>query len=163
MTGRSRTGVPIVLPTVRIQVGADGVLTVTVDKEPYALSPGFSRDQVRRLLQDLADELGPIRVEITEANGEKYVDIQTPRDQDPAPPEPTPGLPATYGIGGHFDSGEGVLVVVVVARRTADVDGTVAVRLPPAFLQRYGDNVLLIGQTTKAPAALTDSSKATGP
>jgi hypothetical protein len=134
MAGRSRTG-----------------------KEPYALSPGFSRDQVRGLLQDLADELGPIRVEIAESNGEKYVDIQTPGDRDPAPPEPNPGLPATYGIGGHFDSGEGVLVAVVVARRTAEADGTVVVRLPPAFLQRYGDDILLIGRTTKAPAPLASS------
>ena len=163
MAGRTRTHVPIVLPTVQIQVGTDGALAVMVDNEPYALSPGFSRDQVRGLLQDLADDLGPIRVEITESNGERYVDIQTPGDRDPAHPEPMPGPPAPSGIGGQFNSREGVLVAVVVARRAADADGTVAVRLPPAFLQRYGDSVLLIRQTTLTQAALADGSKVMGP
>lgn len=159
MAGHSSTGVPIALPTVRIQVDADGAITVTVDKEPYAIPLGFGRDQVQGLLQDLADDLGPIRVEITESNGEKYIDIQTPGDPDPATPDPSLDRPAAHGVG-RFDAGEDVLVAVVVARRTAETDGAVAVRLPPAFLQRYGDAVILIGRDTKVSAALATTVKA---
>lgn len=159
MAGRSRTGVPIVLPTVRIQIGADGALTVTVDREPYAVPPGFHRDQVRGLLQELASDLGPIRVEITESNDEKYIDIQTPNDHDPTPPEPAHSQPPTYGVHGHFDAGEDVMVAVVVARRKAETDGSVAVRLPPSFLQRFGDDVLLVGSTTNAAANFVDDSQ----
>ena len=162
MAGRAETGIPIVLPAVRIQVGADGGLTVTIDKDPYDVPLGFARDQVPGLLQDLASDLGPIRVEITEANGEKYIDIQTPNDHNPAPLRPSPTQPPTHGIRGQFDSGEHVMVAVVVARRTAGSDGTVAVRLPPSLLQRYGDGVLLIGQTGNTPAIFVDDRQGVG-
>lgn len=159
MASHSRTDVPIALPTVRIEVDADGALTVTIDKEPCAIPPGFDRDHVRGLLRDLARDLGPIRVEITESNGEKYIDIQVPGDHDPAPPAPAPSRPASHGIRGRFDAGEDVLVAVVVARRTAETDGTVPMRMPPAFLQRYGNDVLLIGRDTKVSAALADGGE----
>lgn len=159
MADRSSTGVPIALPTIRIQIDADGALIVTVDKAPYALPPGFGRDQVRGLLRDLTDDLGPIRVEITESNGEKYIDIQTPDDHDPTPPDLAPDRRSAHGVHGRFDPGEDVIVAVVVARRTAETDGTVAIRMPPALLQRYGDNVLLIGRDTKVSAALADASE----
>lgn len=145
MASRTTTGVPIALPVVRIQIDADGAPTVTVDREPYAVPSWFRRDDVRGLVRDLAGDLGPIRVEITESNGEKYVDLLTPGDQDTAPPDAALSQPAAHGVRGRFESGENVLIAVVVARRTAESDGTVAVRLPPAFLQRYGDDVLLLG------------------
>lgn len=159
MASRLRTGVPIALPTVRILVDGGGAITVTVDKEPYPVRPGFGRDNVQGLLRDLAGELGPIRVEITESNGEKYIDIQTPGDHVPTPPDPATDRPATHGIRGHFDAGEDVLVAVVVGRRTAETDGTVAVRMPPAFLQRYGNDVLLIGPDTNVSTALADGGE----
>lgn len=154
MTYQSSTRVPIALPTVRILVDAADALTVTVDKELYPVPPEFGRDHVRELLRDLAGDLGPIRVEITESNGEKYIDIQTPGDHIPASPVPAPERPVAHGVRGRFDAGEDVLVVVVVARRTAEIDGTIAMRMPPAFLQRYGEDVLLIGRNTKVSAAL---------
>lgn len=163
MSGRSRTGVPIALPTVRIHVDGDDALRVTIDKQPYSIPPGFGRDHVRGLLRDLAGDLGPIRVEITESNGEKYIDIQTPGDQVPAPPSSAPDRPAPHGVRGHFDAGEDVLVAVVVARRTAEADGTVAMRMPPAFVQRYGDDVLLIGRDTKEPVAFANGGEGVGP
>ncbi len=144
MTGRATTGVPIGLPVVRIQIDADGAPTVTVDKVQYAVPLEFRRDHVRGLVRELAGDLGPIRVEITESNGEKYVDIQAPSDHDTAPPDSAPIRPAAHGVRGRFESGEDVLVAVVVARRTAQPDGTVDVRMPPAFLQRYGNDVLVI-------------------
>lgn len=159
MADHSRTGVPIALPTVRIQVDGAGKLTVTVDKEPYTVPPSFGRDQVRGLLRDLAGDLGPIRVEITESNGEKYIDIQTPGDYDPAPPDPAPNGPAAHRVRGRFDASEDVLVAVVVGRRTAERDGTVAVRMPPAFLLRYGDDVLLVGRETKVSATHADGGE----
>lgn len=145
MAGRASTGVPIALPVVRILFDAEGAPAVTVDREPYAVPSEFRRDQVRGLIRELAGDLGPIRVEITESNGERYVDIQTPSDQGTAPPDPAPLQPAGPGVRGRLESGDDVLVAVVVARRTAQPDGTLALRLPPAFLQRYGNDVLVIG------------------
>lgn len=162
MASRPGTGIPIVLPAARIQVGADGAVTVTIDKEPYAVPPGFRRDQVPGLIEGLVSDLGPVRVEITESNGEKYIDIQTPNDHNPAPIKPSSTQPPTPGIRGQFDPGERVMVAIVVARRTAESDGTVALRLPPSLLQRYGDGVLLIGQTGNTPAIFVDDGQSIG-
>lgn len=159
MADRSRTGVPIALPTVRIQIDTAGALTVTVDKVPYAVPPGFGRNHVRGLLRNLVDDLGPIRVEIAESNGDKYIDILTPGDHDPAPLDPASNRPAAHEVRGRFDAGEDVLVAVVVARRTAETDGTVAMRLPPAFLLRHGGDVLLVGRNTKVSAARADGGE----
>lgn len=162
MAGRPETGIPIVLPAVRIQVDVDGAVAVTIDREPYSVPPGFCRDQIPGLIHDLTTDLGPIRVEITESSGEKYIDIQTPNDHSSAPLRLSSTQPPTHGFRGQFDSGEHIMVAVVVARRTAEPDGTVAVRLPPSLLQRYGDGVLLIRQTGNTPAIFVDDGQGVG-
>lgn len=156
MSDSPKTHVPIALPTVRIEVDARGALAVTVDKEPYPVGPGFQRAQVRQLVEDLTDALGPIRVEITESDGEKYVDIASPREDDPTPPkrESTQSEPPI--VTPRFQAGEDVTIAVAVAQRTAETDGNVTVRLPPSFLQRYGDDLVLIGQTSRVSAAFAD-------
>jgi len=154
--GRSKTRVPIALPTVHIQVDSDGALAVTLDKEPYAVPPGFHRDRVRQFLHELAGKLGPIRVEITESNGERYVDIATPYDDGPKPAGQQPAQSKTPETVALFRAGEEVMIAVSVARRTADPDGNVAFRLPPSFVQRYGDALVLVGQTSQVSATFND-------
>ena len=66
---------------------------------PSTVPAGFRRDQIPGLLQDLTRDIGPIRVEITESNGEKYIDIQTPNDHNSAPLRPLPPQPPTHGFG----------------------------------------------------------------
>ena len=156
MASRSMTRIPIALPTVRIQVDHAGALAVTVDKEPYDPTHPLHRDQMRQLLENLTSDLGPIRVEITESNGERYVDIATPGEDNHAPPEPMSSPPEAPHVTAQFQAGEDVMIAVAVARRTAEPDGKVTLHLPPSFVQRYGDDLVLIGQTSRASATFTD-------
>lgn len=146
MTSLSAAGIPIALSTVRVQIGADGTLDVTVDDEAYATPLGCQRSHLRTLLQDLARELGPIRVEIIEANGDIYVDIETPRDDDGPDTSGTPVERPPQRARGPFQAGEDVLIAVVIDRREPDADGSASLRLPPAITHRYGTDVYLIGR-----------------
>lgn len=148
------SSVPIVLPVVEIRIDAAGSVSVTIDAEPYEVDPTLGRDGVRLLVQDLANTYGPIRVVIVEANGESYVDIETPRDD-----VPTPGpadLSALQPADGPFRPGEDVLAAVVVDGRKAGSSGKVSLRVPPAIADRYGSDVYLIGRTSRVVVHLTD-------
>lgn len=148
--------IPITLPVVEIRVSETGDLAVTVDGEPYA-APGGSatgRGGVPDVIRDLAGRLGPIRVELTEADGTTYTDIETPEAHHPSrSPTATPPPVAT----GCFRPGEEVMVVVVVGRQQAKADGQATLRLPPALLARRGE-IRLVGTTSGAVAAFDDSS-----
>lgn len=150
MSTRTPPRVPIALPVVRISIEETGTIGVTVDKEPYATPAGFERRHVRPLVQELADQLGPIRVELREAAGETYVDIETPRDRS----APEVGEERS----GAFSPGEHVIVAVIVGRHTADENGEVRVNLPPILRQRYGTALVLFGDSSRVmvPAADLD-------
>ncbi|MFI5623506.1 hypothetical protein ACIA03_08580 [Nocardioides sp. NPDC051685] len=151
------SGVPIFLPTVEIRIDTEGVAAVTIDEEPFELSTRLRRGGVRSLVQDLADRYGPIRVVIVEADGETYVDIETPRE-DTANPLPRPrGESASQRTKGPFQPDEDVLVAVVVDRRTSGPNGSVALRVPPVITQRYGGAVYLLGRTSHAVVPLTEA------
>jgi hypothetical protein len=150
------SGVPIVLPTVEIRIDDAGFATVAIDKEPYEVPGTFRRDGVRRLVQDLANTHGPIRVVITESDGETYIDIETPREDASAPPPGPVYQPEPQSSTGPFSPGEDVLVAVVVDRRTPGSDGTVSLRIPPAITRRYGGAVYLIGHASHVVIPLTD-------
>lgn len=149
-------GVPIVLPTVEIRIDAEGSATVTIDKEPYEAPRNLRRDGVRPLVQDLANDYGPIRVVIVEDDGETYVDIETPREDASDPPLRPADEPAPRHPRGPFRPDEDVLVAVVVGRRTSKPNGGVSVRMPPVIAQRYGSGVYLLGQTSHAVVPLTE-------
>ena len=151
---RSTLRVPVVMPLIEGVVNDDGLLTVTLDREPYSADGALRREDLRRTLTDIAADLGtPIRVEVREADDSTFTDIITPkrRDADPVPTARTV-LASAFGISGDgFTAGEEVEVCVVVARQVAANDGSAQLRLPPAVLASHPD-VVLVGRTSGAIA-----------
>lgn len=149
------TRTPVALPVIRIRIDETGAAAVTIDNDPYDTPTMFGRGDVWRLVQDLADQLGPIRVEIREADGETYVDIETPRDQHLSPPG-NEGTDLASTRRGRFSPGEAVLVAIVVGRSTADDRGEVILNLPPGLLLRHRDDLMLIGDASHTIEVRTD-------
>ena len=114
-----------------------GTSTVLLDREPYSADGALQRDDLQRVLDDIAADLGtPVRVEVHEADDSTFTDIVTTpgtlrhahRARGRA--ESTPRLVASAIAGDGFLPGEEVAVRVVVARQVADDDGTA--QTPPA-------------------------------
>lgn len=149
---RSTIRVPVVLPLVQVTIDTDGYLAITLDREPYSADQTFQRDDLQRLVEGIASDLGtPVRVEVHEADGSTFTDILTPQTR-PASPATTPtqrkALASAFGIsGGGFTAGEQVEVCVIVARQVADEEGTAQLRLPPAVIADH-PNVVLVGRTS---------------
>ena len=147
---RSMLRVPVVLPLVEVRVGEDGSVSVLLDREPYSVEGSLTRDDLRRLLDDIAADLRtPVRVEVHEADDSTFTDIITPPRQAPGPdPSPRTLLASPFGIAGEgFTAGEEVSVCVVVAQQVADAEGTTQLRLPPALLADH-PSVVLVGRTS---------------
>lgn len=150
-TRRQRTQpvVPLALPVVEIRVTEHDELTITVDRESYAPNlASRGRRAVHDIVRELAHNLGPIRVELTEADGTTYTDIETPAGINDSQTEPE-----DRRADGAFQPGEEVMIVVVVGRRTASAEGNAPFRLPPALLVRDGVDIRLVGCTSGAVAA----------
>lgn len=151
---RSTLRVPVVMPLVEVVVNEDGLLTVTLDREPYSADGALRREDLRQTLTDIAADLRtPIRVEVREADGTTFTDIITPKQRDAEPARAARRvLASAFGISGDgFTAGEEVEVCVVVARQVAAEDGTTQLRLPPALLACHPD-VVLVGRTSGAVA-----------
>lgn len=169
----NRPRVPVVLPFVRVEVDEHGLLAVTVDEVSFpdydaVKKPRLSRAELRPLLDQIARERGSaLRVEIHEPDGKVFTDFYTPEptpfDQpslaDVTVPantdhasEPRASLSAQVGtsevLGTGFASGEEVAVAVVIFRHRAEVDGSIALQLPVALLERHRADVVLIGSTS---------------
>ncbi len=161
---RSTLRVPVVMPLVEVTVHHDGDLTVMLDREPYSADGALRRDDLKRVLGEIAADLNTaLRVEVHEADGSTFTDIITPPRGTPDPVaavEPRPGgcraLVSAFGISGEgFTAGEQVEVCVVVARQIADDDGTASLRLPPAVLADH-PNLVLVGRSSGAVALSSD-------
>ena len=151
---RSTLRVPVVMPLVVVVVDEDGLLTVTLDREPYSADGALRREDLRRTLTDItADLRTPIRVEVREADGTTFTDIITPKQRDTErAPAARRVLASAFGISGDgFTAGEEVEVCVVVARQVASDDGSTQLRLPPALLACHPD-VVLVGRISGAVA-----------
>jgi hypothetical protein len=151
---RSTLRVPVVMPLVEVVVDEDGLLTVTLDREPYSADGALRREDLRRTLTDItADLRTPIRVEVREADGTTFTDIITPKQRDTErAPAARRVLASAFGISGDgFTAGEEVEVCVVVARQVAADDGSTQLRLPPALLACHPD-VVLVGRISGAVA-----------
>ena len=139
--------IPIVLSVVHIEVTADGHLQVDVDGKPYADERKLRRGDLRAIVDEISGELGTaVRVEIREADGSTYSDIETPTGS-PAPgrqvSEPEPATPTLTGVG--FHPGEEVALAYVVVRQIADQDGNASVNLPPALVAAAREGLVLLG------------------
>lgn len=154
--------IPVVLPTVHIDIDTGGHLTVDVDGDPHPAAAARVRGDLRAVLDSITTDLGTaVRVEVREHDGTTYSDIATPPTEADATPEldaaPT-GAPDAHstssaGIRGPgFLPGEEVAVTYVVCTRTADGNGWAAVQLPAALLSKSGLRMLLVGMTSAAVA-----------
>ncbi len=161
---RSTVRVPVVMPLVEVTVHQDGDLTVMLDREPYSADGALRRDDLKRVLDEIAADLNTaLRVEVHEADGSTFTDIITPPRGIPVPTaaaEPRPpgrrALASAFSISGEgFTAGEQVEVCVVVARQIADDDGTAFLRLPPAVLADH-PNLVLVGRSSGAVALSSD-------
>jgi hypothetical protein len=151
---RSTLRVPVVMPLVEVVVDEEGLLTVTLDREPYSADGALRREDLRRTLTDItADLRTPIRVEVREADGTTFTDIITPKQRDTErAPAARRVLASAFGISGDgFTAGEEVEVCVVVARQVAADDGSTQLCLPPALLACHPD-VVLVGRISGAVA-----------
>ncbi len=129
--GHQKTGVPVVLPHVVMDVTAVGMMTVTVDGNPYLpepFAPPRGRENCARILDQLTDQYhAPVRVEVREADGSVFTDIITPdkrRRPDPEPGASTQAAPKLLGPlvlpGERFVPGEELAVAVAVVHATRD-------------------------------------------
>jgi hypothetical protein len=158
--------IPVVLPVVRVTVDESGSLTLALDGQPYASQGRLARSDLRRLLTALTRESqGPVRVEVTEADGTTYTDIAAPADEavnaEPhgqhqinaeTRPHITPSMPGLDGAG--FKPGEQVAVAFVLRRQTADENGITSLRLPPAMLATHKASLILVGLDSKVMTPL---------
>jgi hypothetical protein len=158
---RAAQRVPVVMPVVDVRIDVEGTLSVRLDREPYATDSLLHRDDLQRLLRDLATDLDtPIRVEVREADGSAFTDIVTPESHDvrlPDPPRPATAPAdetASEMVGetarGRFLPLEDVAVAVVVAHQTASEDGVAHLRLPPVLLEAHAGRLVLVGQQSGA-------------
>ncbi len=148
--------VPIVLPTVRFDIDTEGRLEISVDGQPHAEDRRLSRDDLRSVLDEITTSLGTaVRVEVREADGTTYSDIETPAEgtaPEAGEPEPETATPALAGAG--FRPGEEVALAYVVARQEADANGNAAINLPPALLSATRQGLVLLGLTSLTVASV---------
>lgn len=142
--------IPVVLATVRFDIDAEGRLTVSVDGHSHASDRTLSREDLHSVLHEVTANLGTaVRVEVHEADGTTYSDIETPAESPAraaAEPEPETATPALAG--GGFRPGEQVALAYVVARQEADANGNAAITLPPALLAASRHGLVLLGLTS---------------
>lgn len=157
---RAAFRVPVVMPTVQVTIDGEGRLDVLLDQEPYSSDRALQRSDLKRVLDEMAAELGtPIRVEVHEPDGATFTDIVVPgrTGGEPAPEPPTASrcraaMSSAFGITGEgFVAGEEVAVAVVVAHQVAGQDGSAQLHLPPAVLAAQR-GVVLVGRTSGALA-----------
>lgn len=141
--------VPVVMPLVEVDVDGQGSLTVTLDREPYSADGSLTRDDLKRVLDGIAADLGTaVRVEVREADKSTFTDIVTPDRPKLRTVQPVREAITSIGdiAGEGFLPNEEVAVAVVVAHQVANTDGTARLRLPPALLEAHPGLVLLMGQ-----------------
>lgn len=160
---RQDVRVPVVMPLVEVDVGKDGYLTVMLDREPYSADGALVRDDLKRVLNEIASDLGTaVRVEVREADRSAFTDIVTPERPKLAAVKPIRQAMTTIGevAGGGFLAGEEVAVAVVVAHQVASTDGTARLHLPPALLEAHPGLLVFLGK--KSGTVMVSASVDTG-
>lgn len=150
--------VPPALPHVQITVSDGGTLTVLVDGVPYPppeYSPAWQRSSFPIIIQTiLAQRQSPVRVTVTETDGQTFTDFFTPpkprapwqpntEPQGTIPAQPAPvAVPSVAGppsppvavSAANFIPGEDVAVAVVLTLGEAGADGVARAMLTTAQL-----------------------------
>ncbi|MGL5827695.1 MAG: hypothetical protein ACRCYU_23245 [Nocardioides sp.] len=146
---RQAVRVPVVMPLVEVTVDKKGYLTVKLDREPYSADGSLTRDDLKRVLNDIAADLGTaVRVEVHEADKSTFTDIVTPDRPKLRMVKTVRKATASVGevSGDGFLPNEEVAVAVVVAHQVASTDGSARLRLPPALLQAHPGLVVFMGK-----------------
>jgi hypothetical protein len=146
---RQTMRVPVVMPLVEVDVDRQGYLTVTLDREPYSADGSLTRDDLKRVLDDIAADLGTaVRVEVREADKSTFTDIVTPERPKLRMLQPMREATTLVGevAGEGFMPNEEVAVAVVVAHQVASTDGSARLRLPPSLLEAHPGLVVLMGK-----------------
>jgi hypothetical protein len=146
---RQAVRVPVVMPLVEVDVDTKGYLTVTLDREPYSADGSLTRDDLKRMLDDIAADLDTaVRVEVREADKSTFTDIVTQERPKLRMVKPVREATTTVGevAGDGFLPNEEVAVAVVVAHQVASTDGTARLRLPPALLEAHPGLVVFMGK-----------------
>lgn len=148
---RAALRVPVVMPLVEVTVDQAGYLNVLLEREPYAADGALRREDLEKVLDDVAADLGtPVRVEVNEADGLTFTDIVTPSVRPGRSVGRIKSATTSVGevTGDGFTPNEQVAIAVVVAHQVAGNDGTARLRLPPALLAAHPGLVVLMGQTS---------------
>ena len=146
---RQAVRIPVVMPLVEVEVDEQGFVTVKLDHEPYSADGSLTRDDLQRVLDEIAADLATaVRVEVHEADGNTFTDIVTPARPPLHMVKPVREATTTIGdvAGGGFLAGETVAVAVVVAHQVASTDGIARLRLPPALLEAHPGLVVFMGK-----------------
>src|SRR4051794_8408614 len=104
--------IPVVLPTVHVEVGADGRLDVDVDGKSRRTDRALHRGDLRFVLDEITSAFETaVRVEVREADGSTYADIATPPEPSvPAEAQQATDLPGCGINGRGFRPGEEVAI-----------------------------------------------------
>ncbi|WP_229662548.1 hypothetical protein [Nocardioides phosphati] len=148
---RQAVRVPVVMPLVEVEVDTDGFLAVTLDREPYSADGSLTRDDLKRVLDRIAADLGTaVRVEVREVDKSTFTDIVTPERPKVRTLQPVRKATTSIGevAGEGFIPNEEVAVAVVVAHQVASTDGTARLRLPPALLEAHPGLVVFMGKSS---------------
>ncbi|MFV0432454.1 MAG: hypothetical protein ACK5LO_00510 [Leucobacter sp.] len=175
--------VPPVLPHVQISVNDGGTLTVLVDGVPYPppeYSPAWQRSSFPIIIQTiLAQRQSPIRVTVTETDGQTFTDFFTPpKPRTPWQPEAGGGAPSALAVAepvdgqgalpvavsaANFIPGEDVAVAVVLTLGEAGADGVARAMLTVAQLaQSRFREVLLHGLVSGRTVTLHPETQSAG-
>ena len=148
--------IPIVLPIVHVRVTENGALHVDVDGEPHDTESPLSRDNLGDVLDQITTALdSPVRVAVTESDQTTYVDIATPPVRQPVLAQRHATRVDAPGVNGTgFQPGEEIAIAYVIARQTADGDGSTALHLPPALLAAKREGLVLLGMTSHVIASI---------
>ena len=140
--------IPITLKVVTVTVDGGGNLTVAVDGVPRTEDTPLGRGDLPQMLGDIAFAVGePVRVEVHEADGATFTDIVLPPEPQARHEAPAGRPPTQAGgvTGSGFNPGEQVAIAFVVARQTADAQGSTTLRLPAAALAGRTTGLVLVG------------------
>lgn len=143
--------VPVVMPLVEVDVDKKGYLAVMLDHEPYSADRTLTRDDLKRVVDDIAADLGTaVRVEVREADKSRFTDIVTPERPQLRMVQPVREATTSIGevAGDGFLPNEEVAIAVVVAHQVASTDGSARLRLPPALLEAHPGLVVFMGKSS---------------
>lgn len=148
------------LPLVEVTETEDGTASVRLDG--HAVVAGrIDRADLGRMLSALAEQHGPIRVELTDATGRRFFDVLHPPTRPspfapplpPPTPLPHPAIAASTAAGPRlvevvaagFVPGEDVEVAAIVLSSSAAPDGTARGLLDLARLPDGARGIVLLG------------------